>query len=257
MMPIDIKEFQKLGEHNAKNKIFEFLEKEKDKAFEYTELARLLDESERTVNAYLSILKKEGKVLHKQPYWTYNREYSKSSNHELNERRGHKIVPSMFRYEGDGIFIFKSDPSIRLNLNGPIKMVEAELTKHGLWSKNVVGFYYLLRKGAGLLNKRIDNEFIMDNGKIEKINATPIIVKKNISLRQALINLLKSENKVVDLQEIFLKIEDFYEVSNYQRELDPKYPYPRIQHEIRSHLKKLVNDDIVSHPSRAKYCINH
>ncbi len=56
---------------------------------------------------------------------------------------------------------------------------------------------------------------------------------------------------------MFWLFEDFYNVSEYQRELDPKYPSPRIQHEIRSHLKKLVDDNIVSHPSRAKYCINH
>jgi hypothetical protein len=34
------------------------------------------------------------------------------------------------------------------------------------------------------------------------------------------------------------------------------YPYPRIQHEIRSHLAKLIDQKIVLNPSRAKYIIN-
>jgi len=152
-MAIDFKEFEKRNTPNAKNKIFEFLKKEKDKAFEYKELARLLNESERTVNAYLSILKSEGKASHKQPYWTYNRNYSE----ELplaSEELGFRVVPSMFRYEGNGTFVSINNPKIRLNLYGPIRSVEAELNKHGLVSQNIVGFYYLLRKKAGLLNKR-------------------------------------------------------------------------------------------------------
>lgn len=139
---------------NAKNKIFEFLKKDKDKAFEYKELARLLNESERTVNAYLSILKNEGRVLHKQPYWAYNRNYSE----ELplaSEEIGPKVVPSMFRHEGNGIFVFINNPKIKLNLQGSIRAVGADLDNHGLRSQNIVGFYYLLRKKAGLLNKRV------------------------------------------------------------------------------------------------------
>lgn len=53
------------------------------------------------------------------------------------------------------------------------------------------------------------------------------------SLRQALINLLKSEDKVVELQDIYWKIGDFYEITEYQIDLDKKHPSPRIQHEIR------------------------
>ena len=248
-MAINFKEFETMNAPNAKNKIFEFLKKEKDKAFEYKELARLLNESERTVNAYLSILKNEGKVLHKQPYWTYNRNYSE----ELplaSEQVGPKIVPSMFRYGGDGIFVFINNPKIKLNLYGSIRSVETELNKHGLVSQNIVGFYYLLRKKAGLLNKRI-NGFNVNNYQ----NSAIINNKsKNVSLRQALINLLSSENKLFDLEEVYMKIEDFYNVSDYQREVD-NYHYPRIQHEIRAHLKKLVDERVISNISRAKYRI--
>lgn len=153
-MAIDFEEFNKLGSSNAKNKILDFLKKEKAKAFEYGELAKLINESERTVNAYLSLLKREGKVLHKQPYWTYNRDYSEESDNDLKEIKENKVVPSAFRYEGDGIFSYNDDSSIKLNLKGPIKMVEGELTKRGLCSQNIGGFYYSLRKRAGLLNKR-------------------------------------------------------------------------------------------------------
>lgn len=153
-MAIDFKEFEKMNAPNAKNKIFEFLKKEKDKAFEYKELARLLNESERTVNAYLSILKNEGKVSHKQPYWTYNRNYSEELS-LASEEVGPKVVPSMFRYEGNGIFVFINNSKIKLNLYGSIRSVKTELNQHGLVSQNIVGFYYLLRKKAGLLNKRV------------------------------------------------------------------------------------------------------
>jgi len=210
-MAIDFKEFEKMNMSNAKNKIFEFLKKEKDKAFEYKELARLLNESERTVNAYLSILKSEGKVLHRQPYWAYNRDHSEDlplTSKEL----GSKVVPSMFRYEGNGIFVFIHNPKVKLNLYGSIRSIETELNKHGLISQNMVGFYYLLRKKAGLLNKR-SNGFNVNNYQ----NSAIINNKsKNVSLRQALINLLSSENKIFDLEEIYMKIEDFYNVSDHQ-----------------------------------------
>jgi len=187
--------------------------------------------------------------LHKQPYWTYNRNYSE----ELplaSEQVGPKVVPSMFRYGGDGIFVFINNPKIKLNLYGSIRSVETELNKHGLVSQNIVGFYYLLRKKAGLLNKRI-NGFNVNNYQ----NSAIINNKsKNVSLRQALINLLSSENKLFDLEEVYMKIEDFYNVSDYQREVD-NYHYPRIQHEIRAHLKKLVDERVISNISRAKYRI--
>lgn len=153
-MSIDFEEFNQLESSNAKNKILDFLKKEKAKAFEYKELAKLVNESERTVNAYLSLLKSEGKVLHKQPYWAYNPDYSEESGNDLKEINENKVVPSTFRYEGDGIFSYNKDSSIKLNLNGSIKLVERELTKRGLCSQNIGGFYYLLRKRAGLLNKR-------------------------------------------------------------------------------------------------------
>ena len=153
-MAIDFKEFNELGSSNAKNKILDFLKKEKAKAFEYRELAKLVNESERTVNAYLSLLKREGKVLHKQPYWAYNQDYSEESGNDLKEIKENKVVPSSFRYDGGGIFSYSNDSSIKLNLKGSIKMVERELTRRGLYSQNIGGFYYLLRKRAGLLNKR-------------------------------------------------------------------------------------------------------
>ncbi len=255
-MAIDFKEFEKINMSNTKNKILEFLKKDKDKAFEYKELASLLNESERTVNAYLSILKNEGKVLHKQPYWAYNRNYSEKLP-SASEEVGPKVVPSMFRYEGNGIFAFINNPKIKLNLYGSIRSVKTELNKYGLVSQNIVGFYYLLRKKAGLLNKRI-YESNMDNYENFERNkgyrdTSPV---RSTSLREALITLLNSEDRIFDLQEIYMKIEDFYNVTEYQRDIDLKYPRPRIQHEIRSHLANLVDQKIILNPSRAKYCIN-
>ena len=183
-MAIDFREFQKMGSSNAKNKILEFLNKEKDKAFEYRELAKLLKESERTVNAYLSILKNEGKVLHKQPYWAYNRDYSETSHKVREANVGKKVVPSMFRCEDNGIFSFIDDPTIKLDLNLPIKVVNAELAKHNLWSENIFGFYYLLRKRAGLLNKRIyEHQKVVDvdTKKDIKIKLIPTCFKYGVA----------------------------------------------------------------------------
>ena len=67
---------------------------------------------------------------------------------------------------------------------------------------------------------------------------------------------LKNEDKVVELQEIYWKIGDFYEITEFSRDLDKKHPSPRIQHEIRSQLNKLNKDGIIDKPGRAKYCIN-
>lgn len=78
-MPIDIQTFKRIDYQDLssiKGKILEFLKKEKDKAFEYTEIAEAVSESPRSVNANLSLLKEEGRVLHKRPYWAHNPNYS-------------------------------------------------------------------------------------------------------------------------------------------------------------------------------------
>lgn len=78
-MPIDIQAFKKIDYIDIlsiKGKIIDFLNKNKNKAFEYTEISEAINESLRSVNANLSLLKEEGRVLHKRPYWAYNPDYS-------------------------------------------------------------------------------------------------------------------------------------------------------------------------------------
>ncbi|MBI2581404.1 hypothetical protein HYV85_06420 [Candidatus Woesearchaeota archaeon] len=76
------------------------------------------------------------------------------------------------------------------------------------------------------------------------------------SLRETLIKLLKSESKVFTLREIYARIESFYQVLDSQKELDSKYPYPVIEHEIKSQLNILKSAGVVSSPRRAGWCFN-
>ena len=100
-MSIDIQTFKKidyLDVSNIKGKIIDFLRKGRDKAFEYTEIAEAINEGTRSVNANLSLLKEEGRVLHKRPYWAYNPNYSpliSNTNKPLAKDKFHNHSPKL------------------------------------------------------------------------------------------------------------------------------------------------------------------
>lgn len=61
-----------------------------------------------------------------------------------------EVLPDEFEHEGDGIFTWKNDPTVRLDLNKRVTEVLEDLRQSGLKPKSKWGFYYSLRNRAGL-----------------------------------------------------------------------------------------------------------
>ncbi len=76
-----------------------------------------------------------------------------------------------------------------------------------------------------------------------------------ISLREAILELLKQKDKPISLQNIYFEIDKYYLVTSYEKELDEKYPSPRIEHEIRSIITRLVKEKRVTRQKRGFYQI--
>ncbi len=71
------------------------------------------------------------------------------------------------------------------------------------------------------------------------------------SLENAVIEVFQSQpDKVFTIQEIYDRIEDYYDLSDYQKELDPKYPQPRYCHEVRSIVARLERLGVVKKIAR-------
>ena len=79
-MPIDIADFEYVipmpkGCGKKSSNILIFLNKNKDKAFTYKEIAEGIHELEpKNLHGSLSCLLKKGKLRHKNPYWTISEE---------------------------------------------------------------------------------------------------------------------------------------------------------------------------------------
>lgn len=79
-------------------------------------------------------------------------------------------------------------------------------------------------------------------------------MENSLSLRTALIKLIKdSTEKVLSVSDMYNKFPDYYDLSEYQLEDDPKYPQARYKHEIRSILAKLVREGIVVKLGKDQY----
>lgn len=73
-------------------------------------------------------------------------------------------------------------------------------------------------------------------------------------MEQALIKVFKNNpNRQFSLEEIRFEFQNYYNLSDYQKEDDLKYPQPRWHHEIRSILNKLVKRGIVKRLRRNCY----
>lgn len=75
-IPITIEEFNK-DNKTVGSIIIGFLAEHPDEAFKLTELAEKLKIKRNSLNAFLSGFKIDGKVIHKRPYWTINKEFKK------------------------------------------------------------------------------------------------------------------------------------------------------------------------------------
>lgn len=63
-----------------------------------------------------------------------------------------RVVAGDFIHNANGIYLLKSDTSIIIDAKKSNGIVGDQLAKHGLWTKNLIDFYYSLRKKAGLIN---------------------------------------------------------------------------------------------------------
>lgn len=60
------------------------------------------------------------------------------------------------------------------------------------------------------------------------------------SLEAAIMQIFKSDpTKLFEIQEVYTYLPDYYELSDFQKELDPNYPQPRYYHEVRSIIVRL------------------
>ena len=60
-----------------------------------------------------------------------------------------------------------------------------------------------------------------------------------MSLKNALLQCFKDEPSVIfGIQDLCDKVQKYSTLSDFQRELDPKHPQPRYEHEIRSRVNK-------------------
>ena len=74
------------------------------------------------------------------------------------------------------------------------------------------------------------------------------------SLRTALIKLIKNNaEKILSVSDMYDQFPNYYDLSVYQLEDDPKYPQARYKHEIRSILAKLVREGLVIRLERNQY----
>ncbi len=74
---------------------------------------------------------------------------------------------------------------------------------------------------------------------------------KETSLERALIRIFEDQpEKRFALHEIHERIGDYYEFSEYEKELDPKYPQPRYQHEVRSIIARLEKKGVIERLDR-------
>ena len=75
-----------------------------------------------------------------------------------------------------------------------------------------------------------------------------------MSLKTALLQCFKDEpNVIFGIQDLCRKVQKYYTFSDFQRELDPRHPQPRYEHEIRSIVAKLKTQRLIRHLKRNQY----
>jgi len=66
-----------------------------------------------------------------------------------------------------------------------------------------------------------------------------------MSLRSALLKCFEDEpNRIFSIQDLCSAVQKYYAFTDFQRELDPKHPQPRYEHQIRSRINKLKGEHI-------------
>ncbi len=74
---------------------------------------------------------------------------------------------------------------------------------------------------------------------------------KATSIREAIVRIFEqAPDRCFALKEIYESIEDNCELSEYQKELDAKYPQPRFQHEARRIIATLEKEHVIERLDR-------
>ena len=75
-----------------------------------------------------------------------------------------------------------------------------------------------------------------------------------MSLKNALLQCFEDEpNTIFGIQDLCRKVQKYYTFSDFQRELDPRHPQPRYEHEIRSLVNKLKTERLIRRLNRNQY----
>ena len=75
-----------------------------------------------------------------------------------------------------------------------------------------------------------------------------------MSLKSALLKCFEDEpNNTFGIQELCAKVQKYYTFTEFQRELDPKHPQPRYEHEVRSRINGLKKERKIVRQARNQY----
>jgi hypothetical protein len=75
-----------------------------------------------------------------------------------------------------------------------------------------------------------------------------------MSLKDALQKCFEDEpDRVFGIQDLCNKVQKYYTFSNFQKQLDTRYPQPRYEHEIRSQVNKLKKEGLIIYIARDSY----
>ena len=75
-----------------------------------------------------------------------------------------------------------------------------------------------------------------------------------MSLKSTLLKCFEDEpNNIFGIQELCAKVQKYYTFTEFQRELDPKHPQPRYEHEVRSLTNKLKKEHRIVYLARNQY----
>lgn len=76
-----------------------------------------------------------------------------------------------------------------------------------------------------------------------------------MSIKNALcLCFLEEPLRIFEMHDLYEAFQQYYELSDFQRELSPKYPQPRYCNDVRSEVAKLVKVGYVVRVGQNQYC---
>jgi len=75
-----------------------------------------------------------------------------------------------------------------------------------------------------------------------------------MSLKNSLLKCFEDEpDRSFNIQELCTKVQKYYSFTEFQRELDPRHPQPRYEHEVRSNINRLKREHRIVYLARNQY----